>query len=302
MCKSFLLQACVIFLIKSLVICAQTPVMPKVDENLEKISFKEKPVAPCVACQKLVQSFLLAVTETTRQSFAGGDADWEKQKLGTYENSELRFIEIQEMLCSDVRAGKDQCYNLAEQYESELEEWFFEKRKKNVDLHEYLCITHLKVCCPNNTYGPNCIPCPGGIENTCSGHGKCLKGGTREAPASCSCDAGYGGDICNQCKEGYYQDVDTPTLSCKKCDRACKNHCRGPGPKNCEVCATGYHFLPDEGCIEYLEDHQSKVKTENISHDVNIDKASNEISQDDKELPVRSNIEDSSVNRQHPEL
>lgn len=53
---------------------------------------------------------------------------------------------------------------------------------------------------------------------------------------------------------------------------------------------------------ENLEDHPSKVKTENISHDGNVDKASNEINQDDKELPVKSNIEDSSGNRQHPEL
>ncbi|CAL1263539.1 unnamed protein product [Larinioides sclopetarius] len=71
-------------------------------------SFKDKLVSSCRACRDLASSFLKAVDETTRQSFAGGDADWEREKLGAYENSELRFIEIQEKLCSDVTSGKDQ--------------------------------------------------------------------------------------------------------------------------------------------------------------------------------------------------
>lgn len=33
---------------------------------------------------------------------------------------------------------------MAEEYESELEDWFYEKRKKNVDLHESLCINYIK--------------------------------------------------------------------------------------------------------------------------------------------------------------
>lgn len=37
-----------------------------------------------------------------------------------------------------------QCYNLAEEYEPELEEWFHKKRKKDVDLHKSLCIDHIK--------------------------------------------------------------------------------------------------------------------------------------------------------------
>lgn len=75
------------------------------------------------------------------------------------------------------------------------------------------------------------------------------KGGTREEPAACSCDDGYSGDLCGECSKGYYQELNTDSLSCKKCDEACKGHCRGPGPKNCEVCSDGYNFVPDEGCI-----------------------------------------------------
>ena len=29
------------------------------------------------------------------------------------------------------------------------------------------------VCCPENTYGPNCKSCPGGTKSPCSGNGKC---------------------------------------------------------------------------------------------------------------------------------
>lgn len=29
------------------------------------------------------------------------------------------------------------------------------------------------VCCPENTYGPNCKSCPGGTKSPCNGNGKC---------------------------------------------------------------------------------------------------------------------------------
>ncbi|CAL1263538.1 unnamed protein product [Larinioides sclopetarius] len=233
-------------------------------------SFKDKLVSSCRACRDLASSFLKAVDETTRQSFAGGDADWEREKLGAYENSELRFIEIQEKLCSDVTSGKDQCYNLAELHEEVLEDWFYEKRAQNLDLFKYLCIDELKFCCPNNTYGPNCIPCPGGIEKPCGGHGKCMNGGTREQPGNCICDTGYIGMLCDECKRGFYQDKSSSTFSCEMCDKACKDHCRGPGPRNCEVCSDGYYFNEDEGCISEIDLNSSKA-AEDLLNDTEIE-------------------------------
>lgn len=316
MYRFLLHQVYLVIIVAMSVTTIQPPIMPNLDllnikpkiENLNKIPLKGKQVPPCIACQSLVKSFLAAVAKTTRQSFAGGDADWEKQKLGTYENSELRLIEIQEMLCSDVDLGKDQCYNLAEVYESKLEEWFYEKRQNEVDLLENLCIDHIKVCCPNNTYGPNCIPCPGGIEKPCGGHGKCRKGGTREESASCSCDVGYSGELCTQCDKGYFDELGTPELSCKKCDVACKGYCRGPGPNNCEVCAVGYQFIPNKGCsIEVKrEDNTSKRKIENIKHSDEPEKSSQvNTSADfvkDDQLQLKPNIEDSSVKVPHSEF
>jgi hypothetical protein len=33
-------------------------------------------------------------------------------------------VEIQEMLCTDITRGEQQCQNLAEEYESEIETWW----------------------------------------------------------------------------------------------------------------------------------------------------------------------------------
>lgn len=54
---------------------------------------------------------------TASFKFEGGDADWEEKKLGSYANSEVRFVEIHEKLCSEVVEGKAQCYQLLEEYE-----------------------------------------------------------------------------------------------------------------------------------------------------------------------------------------
>lgn len=45
---------------------------------------------------------------TSRGKFEGGDADWEEKKLRSYANSEVRLVEIQEKLCTDVSKGEDQ--------------------------------------------------------------------------------------------------------------------------------------------------------------------------------------------------
>ncbi|GFU27091.1 protein disulfide isomerase CRELD2 [Nephila pilipes] len=242
-------------------------------DSLGSFPLKEKEMSSCSVCKNLVKSFLKAVDETTRQSFEGGDADWERKKLGAYENSELRFIEIQEKLCTDVTSGKDQCYNLAELYENELEDWFYEERTKNIDLFDFFCISQLKVCCPNNTYGPSCVPCPGGVANPCGGHGECMNGGTREEPASCLCDIGYTGKLCDECKAGFYQDKSSSSFSCKLCDVACKDYCRGPGPKNCTVCSEGYYFDENEGCIgtDHLDSSEINKDLSNDTEDAKME-------------------------------
>ena len=49
---------------------------------------------------------------TSRGKFEGGDADWEEKKLRSYANSEVRLVEIQEKLCSDLSKGEDQVFQI----------------------------------------------------------------------------------------------------------------------------------------------------------------------------------------------
>ena len=48
------------------------------------------------------------MARTARGKFEGGDADWEEKKLRSYSNSEVRLVEIQEKLCTDVKKGENQ--------------------------------------------------------------------------------------------------------------------------------------------------------------------------------------------------
>ena len=45
---------------------------------------------------------------TSRGKFEGVDADWEETRLRNYASSEIRLVEIQEKLCSEVLRGQDQ--------------------------------------------------------------------------------------------------------------------------------------------------------------------------------------------------
>lgn len=70
-----------------------------------------------------------------------------------------------------------QCESSAEEHEGLLEDWWFREQEAEPDLHTWLCISTLRVCCPPNHYGPQCQPCKGGIENPCNGNGKCKVSG-----------------------------------------------------------------------------------------------------------------------------
>ena len=97
--------------------------------NLNLTQNKAHILPPCQACKSLVGSFkkvcavvlhilmwinnqlifiLKGLERTARGKFEGGDADWEEKKLRSYANSEVRLVEIQEKLCSDVAKGEDQ--------------------------------------------------------------------------------------------------------------------------------------------------------------------------------------------------
>ena len=56
--------------------------------------------------------------KTERGKFEGGDTAWEEEKMGSYKKSEVRLIEVQEKLCTEIERGQNQvCI-------SETENWF----------------------------------------------------------------------------------------------------------------------------------------------------------------------------------
>jgi len=218
-------------------------------------STKGQILAPCQACKTLVGSFLKGMERTARGKFEGGDADWEETRLRNYAKSEVRLVEIQEKLCSEVSRGQTQCHSLSEAHEALIESWWFEHQQQHPDLHDWLCIEQLRVCCPNHHYGPDCKVCPGYSDNTeCSGNGKCKGSGTRKGNGKCVCDKAYAGNVCQRCANGFYSSYkDENNNLCSPCYQSCKDVCTQAGPKGCVACNEGWYMDTEMGCLDVDE-------------------------------------------------
>ncbi|XP_022068333.2 stabilin-2 isoform X1 [Acanthochromis polyacanthus] len=70
--------------------------------------------------------------------------------------------------------------------------------------------TTTAACC-KGFYGPDCRPCPGGYQTSCSGHGQCLEG--IEGNGTCICEANFRGSRCQYCS--------SPNKYGPNCDRTC---------------------------------------------------------------------------------
>lgn len=206
---------------------------------------------PCKLCTVLVDSFKNGIAKTARGKHDGGDASWEEEKMRSYDKSEIRLTEIQELLCKDTKHA-DQCHTLAEKADHLIETWWLEKQDEHPSLHQYLCVSELLVCCPPNRYGVNCDVC-----TDCSGNGKCKGNGTRRGNGKCACSSGYAGEKCTECDVGYYVSFkdDTKTL-CSLCHVSCNTSqgCTMAGPKGCLSCERGWLMSPERGgCIDIDE-------------------------------------------------
>ncbi|XP_039753738.1 cysteine-rich with EGF-like domain protein 2 [Pararge aegeria] len=190
----------------------------------------------CRRCKVLTDSFNTWLDKTSRGKHEGGDVAWEEAKLKSYARSEMRFVEIQEGLCSELKMHKDHCYALAEEAEQVLEEWWFNKNNYSSDLYEWLCIENLQYCCPVHQFGEACTPCPqDGNNKVCAGKGKCDGDGTRKGNGTCICHTGYSGKYCEECSRNFYKTMNV----CKSCHQACYE-CNGDGPNACIQCAPGW--------------------------------------------------------------
>ncbi|EQB76957.1 hypothetical protein CB1_000105016 [Camelus ferus] len=163
--------------------------------------------------------------------------------------SETRLVEVLEGVCSK---SDFECHRLLELSEELVESWWFHKQQEAPDLFQWLCSDSLKLCCPPGTFGPSCLPCPGGAEQPCGGHGQCEGEGTRGGSGHCDCQAGYGGEACGQCGLGYFEaERNASHLVCSACFGPCAR-CSGPEESNCLQCKKGWtlHHLK---CVDIDE-------------------------------------------------
>lgn len=219
-----------------------------------KDQLKSEFLPDCQACKLLVDSFKKGLDRTSRYKFEGGDATWEESKLGKYAESEVRLTEIEEELCKDVVKGQLQCHKLASDNEENFERWWISEQKQYPELFDWLCIQTTAVCCPENMYGPDCAPCPGGVQNPCSGNGKCRGSGTRKGTGECRCHRGYSGKECHECSVGFYaEQSEEKGLLCQECHRSCKGRCADGTSKGCEACNDGWLHHPELGCQDIDE-------------------------------------------------
>ncbi|XP_004835372.1 cysteine-rich with EGF-like domain protein 1 isoform X2 [Heterocephalus glaber] len=204
---------------------------------------------PCHTCRALVDSFYKGLERTIRDNFGGGNTAWEEEKLSKYKDSETRLVEVLEGVCSK---SDFECHRLLELSEELVESWWFHKQQEAPDLFQWLCSDSLKLCCPAGTFGPSCLPCPGGMERPCGGYGQCQGEGTRGGSGHCDCQDGYGGEACGQCGLGYFEaERNTSHLVCSACFGPCAR-CSGPEESQCLQCKKGWalHHLK---CVDIDE-------------------------------------------------
>ncbi|XP_017780195.1 PREDICTED: cysteine-rich with EGF-like domain protein 2 isoform X2 [Nicrophorus vespilloides] len=191
---------------------------------------------------------------TEKGKFEGGDAAWEEEKLKSYSKSEIRLVEIQEKLCSDVEEGQNQCYSLYEQHDELLEEWWFNHQNDVPDLFQYFCIESIQHCCPENHFGLDCKPCVGYPDNVCSKNGKCKGAGTRKGNGECNCNKGYNGKSCNTCVDNFFESFrNGEQVICTECHMGCAGKCTKAGPKGCLECGKGWIKSEEKGCLDLNE-------------------------------------------------
>ncbi|MBN3311846.1 CREL1 protein, partial [Atractosteus spatula] len=195
-------------------------------------------------------SVFQGLERTANKNFGGGNTAWEEEKLAKYTHSETRLLEIVESVCE---SSDFQCNRLLEQIEDQVETWWFHRQQEAPDLFEWLCIEELKLCCPPETFGPECKACPGTPGAVCGGLGRCQGEGTRAGSGECVCDPGYAGHLCQDCADGYYRHTPANQSQsvCTACYRSCKR-CSGPEDFKCLECKAGWSFH-DNKCVDIDE-------------------------------------------------
>lgn len=172
---------------------------------------------------------------------------------------------IKKAICKDIGCDKkrERCRNFYFSQKAVIEKWKHSQSQHRTSFFDFVCIKELKYCCPRNSFGSRCTKCSG-----CGPNEDCFGEGTRAGNGSCVCKEGHSGPKCTSCLPGYYIGSSTDSSSdntsiartqCRPCHRSCL-YCRKDGPLGCEVCNSGFTWVPTYGCSDIDECIQSKNK------------------------------------------
>ncbi|TPP63510.1 Cysteine-rich with EGF domain protein 1 [Fasciola gigantica] len=218
----------------------------------------------CSTCKKLIRNFIQGLENTAGGSFSGGNTLWEEKKLINYAVSETRFHSIIDGVC-----GKShfQCQKLLHEVEPTLDEWWTKVFRVNPNkaqtMEHDICVDRMRLCCPVNSYGEECLPC---LPCSLFG-GDCNGNGTRSGNGSCVCKPGYSGITCDTCNNQthFLSNSSDGIVVCEMCHSSCEGGCHGPGASRCKACAKGWFSKPnDDGsfeCVDVDECEKSPCKS-----------------------------------------
>lgn len=91
--------------------------------------------------------------KTQKGKHESGDTAWEEATLRVYRKSEMRLVDMEVHMCKDADRYEHHCHTHYGEVEDMVEDWFLNHQDSEPDLHNFLCIDLLKVCCPANHYG-----------------------------------------------------------------------------------------------------------------------------------------------------
>lgn len=201
----------------------------------------------CTDC-RLISESMENLLRQPRQMNAYGQLD-EKIDLG----------KIKKAICKDIvdDQHRERCRSFFFAQTDVIERW--KQTRGRVGFFDFVCIKELKRCCPRNSFGPKCTKC-----SKCGRNEHCHGEGTRSGVGNCVCKEGHTGVNCSNCLPKYYHDADVKVgdsnaTICKPCHKSCL-YCRQPGPLGCEVCQSGFSWIPGYGCSDIDECIQSGKK------------------------------------------
>jgi len=204
----------------------------------------------CADC-RLTSNSLEDLIRNPRQMNAYGEFD-----------DRIDLEKIKKSVCRNILKDDERirCKQFYQNNVATIEKW--KKLSPRTNPFDFICIKDLKCCCPRGSYGPRCVKCSKCNENeTCHGEG------TRSGNGSCICKEGYTGPKCEICSKGFYlktthrenKEASSARFVCERCHKSCK-FCRREGSLGCEVCQSGYSWIPTFGCSDVDECSTTKGK------------------------------------------